>query len=203
MDEKNYTGTIPENRDGVVIDSESIQNLPDERSARMLYETAQRRLLDVNDWNGIATKLLSKFQLTDKNGAYLGAPAEEGNYIKINIIGPGTATGDGYDWVRVESIEKYASDNVESIGMRVRPAANPTESASDIAHFYTDDSTSTFTITREGTKVTAAVYDRNIKVNSSSESLLDQARNSLIGLVGKTFFSKIQWQYLATAWVEL
>jgi hypothetical protein len=202
MEEKNLTGTIPAQHDGEVINAEHVRELPDEAAAVALFQTARTRLLDVNNWNAIAVKLLAKFQLTDQAGSDIQGPAREGDYFKIDIAGPGTEAGEGYDWVRIEQLETYLADHAESIGMRVRPAPNPANNNPDTAHFYTDDSTSTFTITREYNKVTAAVYDRNIKVNSSSDHLTERIRNSLVGLGGKLIFSKAQWEYLASTWVK-
>ena len=202
MDEKNVTGTIPENVSGKVINAESSKELLDKNSAESLYAIAKQRLLDVNNWNNIASELLASFQLTDLNGDPLDGPVSKGNYLKIDIPGPGSVSGDGFDWVFVEEVETYESADLQSFAVRVRPAANPASDEKEIAHFYTSDSTSTFTVTREMQKVTAAVYDRNIKVNSESGQPADLVRNALVGTIGRMVFSKVQWKVLTDALIE-
>jgi len=199
MNEKNFTKTVPENVDGKVIDAESFRNLPDAGTAKVVYETARKRLLDVNKWNDISSGLLADFQLSDQSGAAVSGPVRQGFYFRIDIPGPGSDAGDGYDWVFVERIEEYETEDVQSIAVRVRPVANPLGDSLQTAHFYTSEATSTFTVTREKLSVTAAVYDRNIKVNHDSGQLLDRARNMLVGSVGRMAFSKVQWEDLAGA----
>lgn len=202
MKEKNFTNTVPENVDGKVIDAESVRDMPDAASAKALYEKARARLLDVNNWNEITSGLLADFELSDERGATVSGPVQQGFYFRIDIPGPGSDAGDGYDWVFVEKIEEYETDDVQSMAVRVRPVANPVGDNMQTAHFYTSESTSTFTVTREKLRVTAAVYDRNIKVNTDSEQILDRARNMLVGSVGRLAFSKVQWQDLAVAWLQ-
>ena len=144
MDEKNYTNTIPGNVEGAVITAESSVETFDQEAARTLYTTAKSRLLNVNNWEQLAGKLMAGFQLTDAHGQDISGPAREGYYFRIDIPGPGTKAGDGYDWALVEEIEEYQSADVESVGIRVRPATNPAGDSKDTAHFYSRESTSTF-----------------------------------------------------------
>ncbi|TLV03329.1 hypothetical protein [Dyadobacter luticola] len=202
MEEKNYTGTIPAQKEGDVINAQTVREMPDEQAAIVLYQEAKKRLLDVNNWNSDGARLLGNFQLTDQQGNDIASPAKKGFYFKIDLTGPGTEAGDGFDWVQVEAIENFANQHIESIGMRVRPTANPTSADPDTAHFYNDTSTSTFTVTREHNILTAAIYDRNIEVNSSSDNFIERTRNAVIGFAGKTIFSKIQWESLTDAWLK-
>jgi hypothetical protein len=196
MEEKNYTGTIPGQRDGKLINAESVAELTDIQSARRLFATAKQKLLDVNGWQKLAGEALAGFQLTDEAGNEVSGLVKTGYHFRIDIPGPGTVGGDGFDWVKVEAVEDYASGETESTGIRVRPAANPTSSEESTAHFYSDQSTSTFIVTREGDKVIASVSDRNIKPNTDAEGVIDQVRNSVVGTAGMYSFSKIQWKSL-------
>ena len=202
MDEKNYSGTIPIQEDGSKINVYSSLDAENKELAKSIFETAKRRLLDVNNWQLLAGKLLAGFQLTDESGIDTSSPVQEGMYFKIDIPGPGSKAGEGYDWVKVEKIELYNSTEIESIGIRVRPAANPLSTNSDIAHFYSREATSTFTVTREMTKITAAVYDRNTKTNKDSKELMDQLRNTIVGAGGIISFSRIQWKNLTEALIK-
>ncbi|CAG4994697.1 hypothetical protein DYBT9275_01447 [Dyadobacter sp. CECT 9275] len=196
MGEKNYTRTIPKNLEGTSISAESQVKSANEEEARFLFTTAKHRLLDVNSWEQLAGKAMASFTLTDEHGSDQPGLAVKGRYFRIEIPGPENNAGQGYDWVKVEEIEEYKSEDVESIGLRVRSAPNPATDSSETAHFYSDESTSTFTVTREKTTVTAAVYDRNTKANTETGELGDKIRNAVVGLAGKLAFSKIQWEKL-------
>jgi len=202
MDEKNYTKTIPEKFDGGNINAESVVQLHNLTAAKELFLLAKKRLMDVNNWKEISQQAVAEFRLTDSQGNEVSGPVQEGMFFRIDIPGPGTETGDGFDWVIVEKISEYQLEDIESFGIRVRPAPNPTNTDQEIAHFYSSQTTSTFTVTRENTKVTAAVYDRNTKANTDDQSFLDKIRNILTGVAGILAFSKIQWESLTSGLVN-
>ncbi|SEI74395.1 hypothetical protein SAMN04487995_1984 [Dyadobacter koreensis] len=202
MEEKDYTGTVPEKFDGGNINAERVAELHNIAAAKALFIAARKRLLDVNNWKEISKQPIAEFSLTDSNGNEVSGPVQEGMYFRIDIPGPGTKTGNGFDWVLVEKISEYQLEDIESIGIRVRPASNPKNMDQEIAHFYSPQTTSTFTITRENTKVTAAVYDRNTKANTDDLGFLDKLRNMLTGAVGILAFSKIQWESLTDGLIK-
>ncbi|GGB83735.1 hypothetical protein [Dyadobacter sediminis] len=196
MEEKNYTNVIPGQKEGEIIHAESLVETENVHMAKKRFESAKLKLLDVNNWQKQAGKALAAFQLTDAAGNDVTGPVQEGYYFKIDIPGPGSNAGEGFDWVKVEKMEEYQSGDVESIAIRVRPASNPATDNNETAHFYSSDSTSTFTVTREGNKVTAAVYDRNTKANAESDGIIDKIRDVLVGMVGIATFSEMQWKSL-------
>ncbi|WAC13515.1 hypothetical protein [Dyadobacter pollutisoli] len=196
MEAKNYTGAIPENQQGSRIDVGSKKELASVDEAIGLFEVAGSRLLNVNSWQGLASDSLARFRLFDVYGDPVDGPAREGLLIRIDIPGPGTDVAGGYDWVKIEEISKYESGQVQSLAIRVRPTQAP-DSRGVTAHFYSDQSTSTFTVTREQTTVTAAVYDRNIETNKESANVVDRVRNAVTSFAGQKVFSKVQWQSLA------
>jgi hypothetical protein len=202
MEEKNYTGIIPKQEDGSEISVKSEAETNDLQKAKVLFDLAKNRLLDVNHWQELTGKMLADFQLTDHTGQHVEGPVREGLYYKIDVPGPGSKAGEGYDWTKVEKIDIYSSTDVDSIGIRVRPTSNPTSGDESIAHFYDKDSTSTFTLTRENTKVTAAIYDRNTKTNQNTDKLIDKIRNTAVGAGGIFSFSKIQWKSLTEALIK-
>ena len=201
MGEKNHTGIIPENRTGEAIDSESAIELSDNEEAKAFFDIVKQRLLDVNSWHKIAGVLTANFQLADKEGKEVDRSIQKGDYFKINIPGPGSIAGEGYDWVKVEDLNTVSEAETESLGIRVRPASNPQNDSKEIAHFYSEDSTSNFTVTREGNKITAGIYDRNIKPNKDANSV-DKSRDALVGLGAIAGFSKFQWNKLAKGLLE-
>ena len=203
MEEKNYTDEVPDSQEnGKNINAESVAELGNTEAATALFEKAKARLFDVNHWQDFAGKALAHFQITDSSGNNTDGPVREGCFFKIDVPGPATEDGEGFDWVHVESVSAYESVDVESVAIRVRPASNPASAHRETAHFYSSDSTSTFTVTREKTKVTAAVYDRNIKANTETEGVIDQVRNFLVGVAGKITGSKIQWKSLTDGLID-
>lgn len=196
MEEKNYTGAVPDNYRGESITAQSVRKFGDTSAAKTFFEESALRLIDVNHWHELAAKPLGRFLISDVVGNPLNQTAREGLLIKIDIPGPASSSGKGYDWVRIEEVSKLASDEVDSIAIRVRPVVAPGSSDKVPAHFYDEKSTSTFTLTRENTVITAAIYDRNIDSNTAIKSQVDKLRNAIVGFAGKHLFSKIQWQLL-------
>jgi hypothetical protein len=212
MREKNFTGIVPEQESGKAIDAESSVELNSVEEAKAFFVVVISRLSDVNNWHKLAGNLSAQFQLTDGTGKEIERNLQKGDYFKIDIPGPGTTSGDGYDWVRIEEIENVSTGENESFGLRVRPAKNPRDSKNhaysqqddhqEISHFYSPGSTSSFTVTREKNKVTAAIYDRNTEPNKQTESLTDKVRDAVVGVTGILSFSKIQWKALTDGLVR-
>ena len=202
MEEKNYTGLIPQNTEGRSIRADASVSFPQPSEAQSFYELAKQRLLFIDNWRQIAGKLSAIFQLTDNEGKEVKRMAKKGDHFRIDIPGPGSKAGEGYDWALVEDIKEVHLENVDSIAILVRPAANPQSGNDAVAHFFSEKSTSTFVVTREGNKVTASIYDRNIEANEETKEPLDKVRNAVVGLSAKHGFSKLQWQALADAFVK-
>lgn len=202
MQEKNYTGLIPPNIEGKEITAEASSSLPSEAEAKSFYKTAKQRLLYVHNWGKIAGKLSADFQLTDDKGKEANRLAQINDHFRIDIPGPASKAGEGYDWAQVEDIKEVHQKNVDSIAILVRPAENPQTGNPQVAHFYSKKSTSTFVVTREENTVTASIYDRNIEANEETKEPLDKVRNAAVGLGAKFGISKLQWQALVDALVK-
>jgi hypothetical protein len=197
MEEKNKTGVIPGQHTGTVIDTVESIELPDAEAAKTFFATVKSRLLNVNDWEKIAGTGSAAFQLVNAKGEEVRRPVQQGDFFKIDIPGPGPVAGDGYDWVQVEEVRDVSEGDTESVGIRVRPAPSPLNEKQDVAHFYSPESTSSFTVTREGARITTGIYDRNTKPNQTAETLVDKVRDVAVGTGAITAFSKIQWTNLA------
>ena len=197
MEEKNQSGVIPPQHTGTVIDIVESIELPDVPSAKAHFQTVKQRLLTVNNWRGIAGTGSAVFQLLNPQGEDVSRTVEKGDFFKIDIPGPGPTAGDGYDWVAVEEVNEINEEDTESVGIRVRPTLSPLNNSTDVAHFYSPESTSSFTVTREGKTITAGIYDRNTKPNQSADTLVDKIRDVAVGAGAVTAFSKMQWTNLA------
>ena len=202
MPGKNYTGLVPENTEGKEITAEASVHFEYDDEALAFYQTAKQRLLYVHNWGKLAGKLSADFQLTDNAGKEVDRPAQKNDHFRIDITGPGSKAGEGYDWARVEEVKEVNLGTVDSIAIVVRPAANPQTDNPHIAHFFSEKSTSTFVITREENSITASIYDRNIEANEETKEPLDKLRNAVVGLGAKHGFSKLQWQALAEGFLK-
>jgi hypothetical protein len=193
---KKTSDIIPQQQTGKAIDAASSIELNDESDAKTFFTKVRDRLQNVNQWKKYAGSISADFQLVDNLGRAVWRQAREGDYFKIDIPGPGSKNGDGYDWVKIEEVVSSSSPNGESFGFRVRPADNPQRSNADVAHFYSQESTSTFIVERNKNKITVSIHDRNTKPNTNADRTSDKIRDTLVGAAGVITFSKIQWKNL-------
>ena len=161
-------------------------------------------MLDVSNWHKLCGLGTATFTLTDNEGNKTARLAKEGDYIKIDIPGPGSKTGNGYDWVRIETIEDKRDEpnNYEAFTMRARPAKNPAGNADETAHFFQDEATSTFMVVRDANTVKAEIHGRNELPNIEQETRPDTIRNAVIALVAMLGLSKSQWKKLVEGLVS-
>jgi hypothetical protein len=189
---------IPEQNTGAQSNTAETATFDSPAQAKAFYEEVKQRLLHVNGWQGWAGAATAQFQLTDAGGIEVDRAVQQGDHFKIDIPGPGPVTGDGYDWVRVETIEEQDTPEMEEVAVQVRPATNPNNNMPDVAHFFSEEASSSFIVRREGNSVTAAVHGRNEKPNTHAEKLVDKARNAAVATGAVTAFSKLQWKSLVT-----
>ena len=197
MKYKDYLDIIPPQTTGKSIDIQSSLSLESAEEARRFYEISRERLLNMNNWHKLAGWLSAEFQIISSGLVEVKRNVQKGDFVKIDIPGPGNTQGEGYDWVQVKDIREKSEGDIQSIGFQVRPSVNPFEDKGDVAHFYAETATSNFIVTREGSQLTALIIDRNLKPNSETESFIDVVRNSTTGIGAIGIFSKVQWQRLA------
>ena len=169
-----------------------------EEDAKEFFEKVKQRLLHINNWQQYAGSATADFQLTDEKGNAVNRFPQKGDHFKIDIPGPGSKTGEGHDWVHIEAIE----ENENFLGIRVRPSSNPKNEKEDVAHFFSEETTSSFIVKRESKKITAGVYGRNEKPNTNTETLTDKLRNTPVAAGAISGFSKLQWKSLVNSLVK-
>ena len=202
MSEKKISHIVPPQQSGKAIDAESSVELKNEREAKEFFATVRERLKNVNQWKSYAGNISANFQLVDQYGVEVQRKIEKGDYLKIDIPGPGTKSGDGYDWVRIEEVISTSAPDLESFGFRVRPADNPQNIESETVHFYSRESTSSFIVERNRNNITASIHDRNTKPNKEANRPSDKIRDAVVGTAGAITFSKIQWKNLTDGLVS-
>ncbi len=186
---------VPEQHEGTQKDIDYAIIAADLNDAQKLFFLGRNRLLNVNHWAEYCGYASSTFMLTDSQGNEVDRTAEEGDYFKIKIPAPSNSTGNGYDWVYIEAIEDNSDVEgpFENIAMRVRPSKNPQVKGENIAHFFSYEATSSFVVSRFRNKVSASVYGRNEKPNTSTTDIV---RNTLVALTAMLGLSNVQWEKL-------
>jgi hypothetical protein len=202
--EKDYSGIVPRQYTGKEITVHASETLKDDAEAQEFFNISKERLLDANNWHKISTGLTAVFQVTDADGKAVYRQVAEGDHLQVDIPGPGSKEGEGFDWVRVEQVKEVVEENLHCIAFRVRPCENPkgNSESQNIAHFYDDSGTSNFIVIREGVKVTALVIDKNLKPNVDTDSFTDKIRGAILGTSALTVLSRIQWQNLVDGIVK-
>ena len=199
---KNVETIIPEHKVGVQKDTIEVMPCKTEAEAVDLFQLARLRMLDVNCWGELCHGLSSDFMLHNGDGIHVQRPVTVGDYIRIDIPGPGGKAGKGYDWVHVVAIEHHEKHDAEWTLMQVRPASNPLINTTETAHFLDAQASSTFVVARERKVVRAEVHARNEVANTDGSSTRDKIRNTVISWGAWLGFADVQWNKLAAALVQ-
>jgi len=194
---------IPTHYRGKQVDLEAEVELTSEPEAKAFFNTVKSNLLNINRWYDIAMLPAATFVLTDSRGREKEkAVAEEGDLVRIDVPGPGTAAGDGYDWVQVEKIQEEIGEGVELCALTLRPTKSPSAQDEGVAHFFEEAATSTLIVKRESKRVVAFYHGRNEVVNTEMERPLDNLRNRVVGWTAKMGLSYPQWESLIQGLVK-
>ena len=186
----------PHISDGEALKAYREEELPVHLNEKEVFDLLKLRLYNINEWKGYFTVPAPEFLLTDNKGNQKKNLPEPGDYIRIDLPGPGTSTGSGYDWVRIEFIKETNSNLYNRyLVMKVRPSQNPETGTNETAHFYTGNSFSEFCVGQEGQKlygwVKAGGEEPNLK---EASGLLNKLRNLAVGITAKAGMSAIQWE---------
>ncbi|MDQ7948752.1 MAG: hypothetical protein REI78_09775 [Pedobacter sp.] len=165
------------------------------------YQHAKERLLDVNNWDKTCGLPSTTFKLINAKNQEIIGPAKVHDFIRINIPGPGSMQGEGYDWVTIVSIDEQTKAEEQILSMTVRPAPHPQKPFGPVAHFFSNRSSSTFQVIKRGHQVLAEIHGRNELANPEGH-LFDRLRNKLIAFGAKIGFSYPQWKLLAEGLVR-
>jgi len=198
--EKLINSLVPRQVIGSQMDVVEERKLSSLIQAQEFFSAAAKRLLAVNEWGRISG--LSDFKIFAPDGKEAMRSAQKGDFIRIDIPGPGPVSGGGFDWVKVEEIQREHDGDQEMISMCVRPCPSPFNKDKQIAHFLKDHATSTFLIRRDRITVWAEEHGRNEQANTDEGNLIDRARNLIVGFSAKLGLSYPQWKLLVKGLLE-
>ena len=195
---------IPPHETGRQTDFTHEQKFVTLAEAHAAFVAAAGRLLSVNNWHEYSGTGSAKFTLCNNQGEKIEVMAEEGFFFSIDLPGPGPDAGDGLEWVIIEKLvsEGGSHSAEEYVLLTARPVPDPRKPATEIAHFYTDDSTNTFIVRRDGLVLSAGAHGRNETPNNEEVDLHDKVRNTMIGLLARVGMSGTQWQKLVNGVIE-
>ncbi|WP_316739174.1 hypothetical protein [Pedobacter aquatilis] len=194
MEEQLENYLVSVHRYGTRMDVVEKREFGSEKLAKDFFKKYSKRLLEVNRWGAFAG--LSAFQLITNKGIRKQGQAVVGDFIRIDIPGPGSQNGRGYDWVIIEEIGEFNSENSQVLAMRVRPCPHPLSKEEGVAHFLTAEATSTFLIRQKGNAVFSQEHGRNEIANTQQGNLYDKGRNFAVGMAAKLGLSFPQWKSL-------
>lgn len=188
---------VPSQHTGVSAVSKSHLECHSRQESLERYAQAAAALLDINQWHELAGSATAVFHLFDAQGVPVDRPAREGDFICIDVPGPGNPDGGGKDWVQVDKIGSKDQGELALAYLTVKVTANPfQETAATTAHFFGRPATSTFLVYRENLTIRAAVYGRNESPNLHTGNWLARIRNWLLYIGSRLGFSNAQWKSL-------
>lgn len=199
-----FKNIVPENIKGKSLDKEHAISTDTENEAKIIFKKAADKMLHLNKWAELGGIISAEFLLTDHEGQPLERAAAAGDFVRIDVQGPGSIVGGGYDWVNIEALEDKSNheSSEESIGMRLRACKPPGQNTDKVAHFFKGDATSSFVIYRNKNRVHSFYFGRNEVINTDTDRLLDNVRNIIIGGVALGGVSEIQWDNLIKAFLR-
>jgi hypothetical protein len=195
---------VPEQKKGNQTGAKHTVDCISDKAAHELFKIGKQRLTDINHWADYCSVAIAETTLTDEKGNVITGLPKIGDYIRINLAGPGSRSGDGYDWVRIEEFIDQGNEDTdeELFGFRVRPTSNPISRDNNTSHFYTSDATSSFIVERKGNAVSASEVGKNEIPNVKTERIIDKVRNAMIATGGMVGLSMIQWKILMKGILE-
>ena len=202
MEAKQIPG-VPVQKKGAFHDTESKRSFESAELVANHFEILKNRFFSIHRWKEYGGDLSADFRLFDCVGSYVERMPRKGDYIRIDIPGPGDIKAKGYDWVEVMKIDdRCYGDELERYLLVCRPSAVPQSNKEHIAHFYARESSSSFIISRGIDYIKAGIYGRNEVPNISRTGFFGRIRNLLVSIGGFFQLSKIQWKSLADGFLD-
>jgi len=166
------------------------------------FHKARIRLGSIKQWQDFAGTTSASFELFDSLGRQITRFPRIDDYIRINIPGPGSLIGNGYDWVKVTQFEDRPEDCYTLITLQpCVPPANARK-REEVAHFFKPSASTNIEIKVQDLSLAVNYFGRNEETNNTSDLLVENIRNSLIGFGAKLGFSYPQWKKLVKGFLE-
>src|SRR5580658_9510050 len=117
---------VPDNYIGEPVNLSSSVILPSREEALVCFNRATKRLLNPAIWHKLSGWASAHFQLVGPEAEEKDQLAEEGDYLRLDVPGPGPSAGNGFDWVIIEKISSHPNPagTSEWTFMKVHPCSN-------------------------------------------------------------------------------
>ena len=185
--------TIPSHKKGIKKNYTSSRKFKEVSDAQLCYDNAIARLLNINHWDTISPLAKGMTQIMSGQMKMQRRKARLGDYVRIGlpIENP---DGGSYDWVQVDVLKFSSGKRKEQCLMVLRPCPMP---GGDItAHFFTEDASSNFLLTRDRNTVTADYYGHNETPNMDVSGLKEKIRNGIVAMGAMLGLSDTLWKPL-------
>ncbi len=168
----------------------------DETRARQVFSSLKTKLLDIDEWN--SHSLLSSYNIFDEQGKSLeNEKLAVGVFVRISL--KGTIK---YDWIKVINNDETTDEFI----ITVQPTYDPTEKEVDktvVSHFFTDESTNNFCLSRKGETVALYVIGLNEKQNThETKNTLEIVRNVAVNLGSYLGIQNGEWEKFCHHFIE-
>lgn len=193
---------LPVNKVGSKNNAVTFLKYETDNEALEKFRLLKQSLLNINRWNINSGKNPTKFFLYDENLGDKSSMAEENDLVKIKIPAPANKVGNGFDWVKIIKIKEIDNNDFQAILIRMKPHYCPENKDKKIAHFYTNDATSTFILAKENKAIQLSVHGRNEIPNIKNIGFINSLRNYFVAKGGIFGGSKIQWQDFVEEFVK-
>ncbi|MBO9659677.1 MAG: hypothetical protein J7527_12720 [Chitinophagaceae bacterium] len=198
---ENQNKLVPDQQKGKQVDLVERREFASAQDAELAFRRATGRLLRPQTWHELAGNASASFEVLKADAQKTEDPVEEFYFIRIDIPGPGSPAGEGYDWVRVERIEGKDKKS-DLVGIKLVPCANPVNDKETTAHFFEEGSSSTLIVELSGNVVEASYKGRNEVINNATGKVAENIRNTIVGAGAKAGLSEAQWQQLIKSFLE-
>lgn len=189
----NVDTLLPLKNSGSSNDSFAHRELDAEEAAENYFNEIKKRLLTVSKWSQFAGGESFVFELTDGEGRLKNDPPLLSDRIKIQLPGPKDDAGNGYDWVEVVRMEEGRHQDTNFFLIELSPCDCPYNLDEKTAHFYSENSTNTFVVAKQGRLVQVSIHGRNEAPNLDHQTFIDKIRNFVVANTGIVAGSRIQW----------
>jgi len=168
----------------------SLKKYDTEKEAKEAFLVSKTKLFNINLWSKLPG-ITSSFLLHDAEGNKKTTTPNIGDFILIELPGPLPE-----NWVTITEI----IDNSNMGQIIVSPSPKPTakgKEKGEIEHFFIDEATSTFRVTREGDTIFGFEIGKDEGINNEGKEAANREWiNTLIAQGGWAGFQKLQWEKL-------
>jgi len=190
---------IPINKKGSQNDVSAFLNCDTEMEAFDHFKKLSYNLLKINDWSVNARKNPAEFFIYNKDKSQ---SARENDLVKIKIPAPTNKQGNGFDWVIVRKIQLIEDTHYNAIMLQMKPHSCPENLNGRTAHFYKDDATTTFILSKNENIIQLSIHGRNEIPNTKNVGFIDACRNFFVANGGIFGGSKLQWKDFADDFIK-